>query len=291
MKIFVGNLPFSATEQEIREAFEAHGEVSDVAVIMDRETGRPRGFAFVEMGTDEDAQSAIEAMDGAEVDGRPLRVFRGPATPADVAAFCALGRSEPPFPHLLIEHGRLAIDESRFRDALGLFEGAVRGRRDLAVRDAPAFEGIGRSQVLLGRVDLAEQAYRAAVELDPDYAIGHLNHGAALAELGRFDEATDALLQARRIEGDTQRVLGALAEAAGSAGRDDVARESAGAWLEQDPEDVGMIVLLGKVEARAGRLEAAVRHFERALVLQPSHPEARAALEAAKSLQVGPGGG
>ncbi|MGD2018138.1 MAG: FG-GAP-like repeat-containing protein [Planctomycetota bacterium] len=235
-----------------------------------------------------DADQATVVFDA---DARPLRVFRGPATPADVAAFCALGRSEPPFPHLLIEHGRLAIDESRFRDALGLFEGAVRGRRDLAVRDAPAFEGIGRSQVLLGRVDLAEQAYRAAVELDPDYAIGHLNHGAALAELGRFDEATDALLQARRIEGDTQRVLGALAEAAGSAGRDDVARESAGAWLEQDPEDVGMIVLLGKVEARAGRLEAAVRHFERALALQPSHPEARAALEAAKSLQVGPGGG
>ena len=46
MKLFVGNLPFSATEQEIRDAFSAHGDVSDVAVITDRETGRPRGFAF-----------------------------------------------------------------------------------------------------------------------------------------------------------------------------------------------------------------------------------------------------
>ena len=61
MKIFVGNLPFSATEQEIREAFEAHGEVSDVAVIMDRETGRPRGFAFVEMPDSGSANAAIEA--------------------------------------------------------------------------------------------------------------------------------------------------------------------------------------------------------------------------------------
>ena len=224
-----------------------------------------------------------------DADGRLLRVFRGPADPADLQAFCDLGTTEARYPHLLIEHGRLAIEESRFRDALALFQEAVRGRGDLAVEDAAAFEGIGRSHVLLGRVDLAEKAYRAAVELDPDYAIGHLNLGAALAELGRFDEATDALLEARRVEGDKPRVLGALAEAAGSAGRTEVARESALAWLEQQPGDVAMTVLLGKVEARAGNLEAAIERFEAALAAEPSNVEAAEALQAAKALLIGNG--
>jgi tetratricopeptide (TPR) repeat protein len=224
-----------------------------------------------------------------DADGRLLRVFRGPVDSADVEAFCTLGTTEARFPHLLIEHGRLALDESRFRDALALFQEAVRGRADLAVEDAAAFEGIGRSHVLLGRVDLAEKAYRAAVELDPDYAIGHLNLGAALAELGRFGEATDALLEARRVEGDTPRVLGALAEAAGSAGRDGIARESALMWLEQHPGDVPMMVLLGKVEARAGNLEAAIERFEAALAAQPSNGEAAEALQAAKALLIGNG--
>ena len=74
MKLFVGNLPFSATEQEIRDAFEAHGEVSDVAVIMDRETGRPRGFAFVEMSDSGQANAAIEALNNTDFGGRSLNV-------------------------------------------------------------------------------------------------------------------------------------------------------------------------------------------------------------------------
>ncbi len=222
-----------------------------------------------------------------DADGRLLRVFRGPVGPADVEAFCDLGTTEARFPHLLIEHGRLALDESRFRDALNLFQEAVRGRADLAVEDAAAFEGIGRSHVLLGRVDLAEKAYRAAVDLDPDYAIGHLNLGAALAELGRFEEATGSLLEARRIEGDSPRVLGALVEAAGSAGRNDLARECALAWLQQNPGDVPMTLLLGKVEARAGNLESAVQYFEEVLAQQPRSRAAREALEAAKALLIG----
>lgn len=242
-------------------------------------------FAEVAAALDEADQATLVY----DADGRLLRVFRGPVDSADVEAFCDLGTTEARFPHLLIEHGRLAIDESRFRDALALFQEAVRGRADLAVEDAAAFEGIGRSHVLLGRVDLAEKAYRAAVELDPDYAIGHLNLGAALAELGRFGEATDALLEARRVEGDTPRVLGALVEAAGSAGQDGIARESALAWLEQHPGDVPMMVLLGKVEARAGNLEAAIEWFEAALAAQPSNGEAAEALQAAKALLIGNG--
>jgi RNA recognition motif-containing protein len=72
-KLYVGNLPFSATEDEVREYFGQHGEVHSVALINDRETGRPRGFGFVEMD-DDAAQKAISALDGQEFGGRALRV-------------------------------------------------------------------------------------------------------------------------------------------------------------------------------------------------------------------------
>jgi RNA recognition motif-containing protein len=74
MKLFVGNLPFSATEDELRSAFEAYGEVSDVALIMDRETGRPRGFAFVEMPDSGQANAAIEALNNSDFGGRSMNV-------------------------------------------------------------------------------------------------------------------------------------------------------------------------------------------------------------------------
>ena len=74
-RLYVGNLSFQTTEDALREAFGADGrEVAEVKIMLERDTGRSRGFAFVEMGTDEDAQGAIEAMDGHELDGRPLRV-------------------------------------------------------------------------------------------------------------------------------------------------------------------------------------------------------------------------
>jgi RNA recognition motif-containing protein len=72
-KIYVGNLPFSATESEIRELFEAHGAVHSVAVIEDRETGRPRGFGFVEMD-DAAADAAISALNGTDMGGRALNI-------------------------------------------------------------------------------------------------------------------------------------------------------------------------------------------------------------------------
>jgi RNA recognition motif-containing protein len=70
-KIYVGNLPFSATESQIRELFSKHGNVQSVSLISDRETGRPRGFGFVEM---DDTAAAIQALDGYEMDGRALKV-------------------------------------------------------------------------------------------------------------------------------------------------------------------------------------------------------------------------
>jgi len=72
-KIYVGNLPFSATEDAIRALFSAHGEVQSVKLPSDRETGRPRGFGFVEMSAS-DASKAIAALNGHSMEGRSLRV-------------------------------------------------------------------------------------------------------------------------------------------------------------------------------------------------------------------------
>jgi RNA recognition motif-containing protein len=71
--LYVGNLPFSATEAEIRELFGQHGQVDSVKIINDRETGRPRGFCFVDM-PDEAAQQAMTGLNGQPMNGRPLRV-------------------------------------------------------------------------------------------------------------------------------------------------------------------------------------------------------------------------
>jgi len=73
VKIYVGNMNFQTNEDDLRNAFSEHGDVEDVAVIMDRDTGRPRGFAFVTM-PDDAARVAIEAMNGKELDGRTLNV-------------------------------------------------------------------------------------------------------------------------------------------------------------------------------------------------------------------------
>ena len=74
MDIYVGNLPYSATEDGIKEFFGAHGQVNGVRIIMDKETGRSKGFAFVEMPNADEANSAVEATEGAEFEGRNLRV-------------------------------------------------------------------------------------------------------------------------------------------------------------------------------------------------------------------------
>jgi len=72
-KIYIGNLPYSASEEDLRALFATHGEVLSCALPLDRETQRPRGFGFVEMSK-EDAAKAISALDGNDMDGRPLRV-------------------------------------------------------------------------------------------------------------------------------------------------------------------------------------------------------------------------
>jgi RNA recognition motif-containing protein len=74
MKIYVGNLDFSTTEEKLREKFAEYGEVEEVAVITDRDTGRPRGFGFVTMPNSEEATAAIEGLNSTELDGRTLKV-------------------------------------------------------------------------------------------------------------------------------------------------------------------------------------------------------------------------
>lgn len=73
-KLYVGNLAHEIDDGELQEIFQSHGSVASAKVIVDRDTMRSRGFGFVEMGSEEEAQSAIEALDGQEVKGRPLTV-------------------------------------------------------------------------------------------------------------------------------------------------------------------------------------------------------------------------
>ena len=73
-KLFVGNLSFNVTENDLNDAFAQHGTVTEANLMMDRSTGRPRGFGFVTMSTAEEAQKAIDALNGTELDGRALTV-------------------------------------------------------------------------------------------------------------------------------------------------------------------------------------------------------------------------
>ncbi len=72
--IFVGNLDFNTTEDELRQLFEAYGQVDRVSILTDRETGRSRGFGFVEMASNEDGEKAIAALNGSQMGGRTLNV-------------------------------------------------------------------------------------------------------------------------------------------------------------------------------------------------------------------------
>lgn len=74
MNIYVGNLSYDVNDKQLREVFEAYGEVSSAKVITDRNSGRSKGFGFVEMDNKAEAEAAIEQLDGAEIDGRPVKV-------------------------------------------------------------------------------------------------------------------------------------------------------------------------------------------------------------------------
>ena len=81
-KIYVGNLPFTATEDSVRSLFSNHGTVEKVSLIADRDTGRPRGFGFVEM-SNADASRAMQALNGQDFNGRPLKINEAQDKPRD----------------------------------------------------------------------------------------------------------------------------------------------------------------------------------------------------------------
>jgi len=74
MKLYVGNLSYRLTEDEFRSAFAAHGEVASANIVIDRETGKSKGFGFIEMPVDSEAESAMEQLNGSDLGGRPLRI-------------------------------------------------------------------------------------------------------------------------------------------------------------------------------------------------------------------------
>jgi cold-inducible RNA-binding protein len=73
-RLYVGNLSFNSTAESVRAAFSEVGEVTDVHIVMDRDSGRPRGFGFVTMGSEQEASAAIAQLNGADIDGRQVRV-------------------------------------------------------------------------------------------------------------------------------------------------------------------------------------------------------------------------
>jgi cold-inducible RNA-binding protein len=81
-RIYVGNLPYSATSDQLTNLFSAFGEVSEATIVLDRETGRAKGFAFVQMANDDAARTAIAQLDGTTLDNRAIRVNEAQARPA-----------------------------------------------------------------------------------------------------------------------------------------------------------------------------------------------------------------
>ncbi len=99
-KLFVGNLSFNTTENDLQDAFAAHGTVVEANLMVDRDSGRPRGFGFVTMASPEEAQKAAEAMNGASLDGRNLTVNEArPKAERSGGGFRGGGRERSP-------HGR-----------------------------------------------------------------------------------------------------------------------------------------------------------------------------------------
>lgn len=82
MRIFVGSLPYTTTEDELRKMFSAHGDVNEASVVKDRDTDRPRGFAFVEMPNEAEAKAAIQALNGTSLGGRAIAVNEAQPRPA-----------------------------------------------------------------------------------------------------------------------------------------------------------------------------------------------------------------
>ena len=87
MRIFVGSLPYTTTEEDLRKLFSAHGDVNEASVVKDRDTDRPRGFAFVEMPNEAEAKAAIQALNGTSLGGRSIAVNEAQPRPARTGGY------------------------------------------------------------------------------------------------------------------------------------------------------------------------------------------------------------
>ena len=212
--------------------------------------------------------------------GRLRRAFaRGPA-PADLAAVLELLGDEPPFPELSMLRGRRLLAQGQVDSALAHFEWALEGDPRLP----GAAEGLARVERMRGNLSASEAACRRAVEIDPDYAIGHFNLGVLALGTGRPEEALEHFEEVLRIRGEDAPTLLAMGEAAL------VARDTEGA-LEiftrasaAEPTDPEPEVLRGKLLGQQRRLEEARDAFREALRRAPGHAEAAAGLERVEAL-------
>ena len=199
---------------------------------------------------------------------------RPPRPPAELAP------DQPPFPELLVASGRRLLDETRYREAAATFE------RALAVDPAltSACEGLGRANVLLGRLDLAEAAYARAVAIDRDYALGHYNLGVTRSRLRKLPEAIASFEEALRVAGDKAHILIALGEAASVSGDDAAAEDAFRRATVAEPTSPVAWLLLGKALGKRERYPAARTALLEATRLEPEDAEARRALRLVERL-------
>ena len=220
-KIYVGNLPFSATESEVRDLFAQHGTVDSVALPTDRETGRPRGFGFVEM-PQADAQKAMQALNGFNMGGRPLRVNEAQDRPRTggggrpggggggragpgCCGRAPRGRAERiAWPAPLPPRGGGAGGEGHERRGHGATPSpAPLSRRGRGAESRAAGNGIrGRSARARPRCDLeAHRAERAVPDVDRVQGLAGRALRPPLRTPGRPDEAADKIARPPRQGG------------------------------------------------------------------------------------------
>jgi RNA recognition motif-containing protein len=170
--VFVGNLSFDVSREELIEAFSAAGKVVDAKVPTDRETGRPRGFAFVEFEDDEAAQKSISLMNGKDLKGRPLRVNEAENRPPRPAGGGAPFRpSGPPSGRDVRSHRRCRPMEASTNSAAAT---APSRRRGAAATSAAASAGSTRPLALSGRARETRRKKPGAV-LRPDASAYHFS--------------------------------------------------------------------------------------------------------------------
>lgn len=221
-----------------------------------------------------------------DTQGQLTRAFLRQVYASELQACLEELAHEPPFPGLLLQAGRRALAQGRFREARELFLRAVSD----GAGEPAAYDGLARAQRLLARPDLAEEAYRLCLTLDPDYALGHFNLGTSLVARQALPEAVLEYQQVLRIQPDDLRAHLALAEALllmqDLEGATQAFRE---ALLHVPSKDVqertSVLLTLGRLLGQRKRLEEATLVLKEVLSLDPHNAPARRALDLVDRLQ------